>query len=260
MQKNRSTTTPIPLESTTTFSSPAFIPRRRGRPTTTKIPFTTVTTARSFSATTPARSVSETAIARRKFTLERTRFSTTTLNPTTITTATPTRTKPSQFRRRFGVISDSTTNTKTPSTTSTPTRRSSITTTRLASSTPSSIFTKKTTTPIADETVTDRLFKVLPSSVDQEILPSFQDSQFTNTRFNQIGESLTDGVIEAITTISRAPLPFEGTPHSTPLSSTLKYDAVHHFQGNGNVEIVNKDYVDIGSDFRNIGISTTSKL
>lgn len=103
--------------------------------------------------------------------------------------------------------------------------------------------------------------------MDQEILPSFQDSKFTNTRFNQIGESLTDGVIEAITTISKAPLPFDEKLHSStlpysrsPPSSTLKYDTVQHFLGNGNVEIVNKDYVDLGTDFRNSGISTTSEL
>lgn len=56
----------------------------------------------------------------------------------------------------------------------------------------------------------------LLSDSDQHLEPSIQDNKFTNTRFNQIGENLNDGVVEAITSISRAPLPIL-------ITSTAKY-------------------------------------
>lgn len=50
--------------------------------------------------------------------------------------------------------------------------------------------------------------------------PSIMDSKFSNARFNQIGENLSDGVVEAITTIARAPLPYVPT---TTVATTTRY-------------------------------------
>lgn len=99
------------------------------------------------------------------------------------------------FRRRFGY--------------SASTRRSIITTT-------AEPVTERIVLPVVDNI--DRY-----SNEDQEIEPSFQDSKFTKTRYNQIGEVLTDDVVEAITSLSRAPVP-------VMITSTSKYGRItqHH--------------------------------
>lgn len=97
------------------------------------------------------------------------------------------------FRRRFGY--------------SASTRRSITTTT-------ADPVTERTALPAVDNI--DR-----SSNEDQEIEPSFQDSKFTKTRYNQIGEVLTDDVVEAITSLSRAPVP-------VMITSTSKYGRFTH--------------------------------
>lgn len=151
------------------------------------------------------------------------------------------RTSNPQFRRRFGYSAVSTV---APIRTSTsyPTRASSYRT----SATPRALQT--TTTATTTTTTTSPT-----PSPDQSIEPSHQDSKFTNARFNQIGETLSDDLIEAITTISRAPLP------ARLQASTLKYDAVEHTHGEDSYEEPAED-VFFTRPFQRIGISTTSKL
>lgn len=95
------------------------------------------------------------------------------------------------------------------------------------------------------------------STEDQEIESSFQDTKFVNTRFNQIGEILTDEVVEAITTISRAPIPVH-------IPNGASGDAGKF----GRIKIANTydddddetSTVTASKSTRVIGISTTSKL
>lgn len=100
---------------------------------------------------------------------------------TTTTTESPrteaSRTTNKFFRRRFNYFS---TTTKQP---------------------PKNVTTTTESSPVRDD-------KNRYNNADQKIEPSILDTKFINNRFNQIGETLKDdGLIEAITTISKAPLP-----------------------------------------------------
>lgn len=119
-----------------------------------------------------------------------------------VTTERPSRTPNPYFRRRFGYTST----TRAPTTTlSGDVRRSE----------------NRGTTPHSD----------------QELEPSILDKKFVNSRLNQIelvGEPLGDGVAEAITTISRAPLPFVGSTTVRHVNITtpgsIKYDEEFDYQ------------------------------
>lgn len=119
-----------------------------------------------------------------------------------VTTERPSRTPNPYFRRRFGYTST----TKAPTTTAAGDARR---------------IEYRGTTPHSD----------------QELEPSILDNKFINSRFNQIelvGEQLSDGVAEAITTISRAPLPFVGTTTVRHVKLTtpgsIKYDDEFDYQ------------------------------
>lgn len=90
-----------------------------------------------------------------------------------------------------------------------------------------SASTRRSITTTTADPVTERIILTAvdnidrSSSEDQEIEPSFQDSKFTKTRYNQIGEVLTDDVVEAITSLSRAPVP-------VMITSTSKYGRFTH--------------------------------
>lgn len=71
-------------------------------------------------------------------------------------------------------------------------------------------------------------------NTDQELESSLVDKKFISTRFNHNSDFFADGVAEAITTISRAPLPFSGptttvrnvkitTPGSSVFSDDFRY-------------------------------------
>lgn len=167
------------------------------------------------------------------------------------------RTANPQFRRRFGYSTVST---------AAPTRASTSYPTRPSSQIPS--FRSTTVliplTAAAAATTTDTSVTAAPPSAyasdntaDQSIEPSHQDSKFTSTRYNQIGEQLSDDLIEAITTISRAPLPAR---LQLLASSTLKYDAVEHTHGDDSYEEPNDGRSVFTRPFQRIGISTTSEL
>lgn len=89
------------------------------------------------------------------------------------------------------------------------------------------------------------------SDSDQNISPSIQENKFTNSRFNQIGENLNDGIVEAITTISKAPLP-------VLITSTAKYSNGNFFNStsdnNGFSESLNSKQIT-----RKMDIIPTSK-
>lgn len=97
-----------------------------------------------------------------------------------LTTERPTRTPNPLFRRRFGYTST----TPKPS--------------------------KQTTQLPIEAFVTEKLETGRNS--DQELESSILENKFSNSRFNQIdlGDTISEGLAEAITTISRAPLPFVG--------------------------------------------------
>lgn len=94
------------------------------------------------------------------------------------------------------------------------------------------------------------------STEDQEIESSFQDSKFVNTRFNQIGEILTDEVVEAITTISRAPIPVQIS--NGAISTTPKYSRIR--VTNTYDEDDEPNFTARPTQQRVVGISTTSKF
>lgn len=80
-------------------------------------------------------------------------------------------------------------------------------------------------------------YRATTPHTDQELEPSILDNKFINSRFNQIelvGEPLGEGVAEAITTISRAPLPFTGSTTVRHVKITtpgsIKYDDEFDYQ------------------------------
>lgn len=60
------------------------------------------------------------------------------------------------------------------------------------------------------------------NDTDQELEPSIQDSKFTNNRYNHIGEGLTDDVVEAITIISKAPIPLPLVSNPKDFNRTIE--------------------------------------
>lgn len=131
-------------------------------------------------------------IDRRRYTPLSTSKTTTTTTESTISRTEPSRTTSKFFRRRFNYFS---------STTKQPLKN----------------LTTTTESPVRDD-------KNRYNNADQKIEPSIVDTKFINNRFNQIGETLKDdGLIEAITTISKAPLPVSIS------STTSKYTNNYSF-------------------------------
>lgn len=104
----------------------------------------------------------------------------------------------------------------------------------------------------------------LLSDSDQHLEPSIQDNKFTNTRFNQIGENLNDGVVEAITSISRAPLPILIT--STAKYTNLNFhnasldNGFNGFKDTGSKQITRKMDISTSKSYMQLTFTVPSSL
>lgn len=181
---------------TTESIVPTYQTNRRRRPTTTS-----TTPLSSILTTTEASSKN---FIKRKYSvrpnIDRRRYTPLSTSKTTTSTTTEapvTRTEPSKttnkfFRRRFNYFS---TTTKQP---------------------------PKNTTTTTESSVEDDRNRY--NNADQKIEPSILDTKFINNRFNQIGENIKDdGLIEAITTISKAPLPVSISSTTSKYSNTYSF-------------------------------------
>lgn len=179
---------------TTESIVPTYQTNRRRRPTTTTPSTSILTTTEPITKNSIKRKYSSRPnIDRRRYTPLSTSKTTTSTTEVPTTRTEASRTTNKLFRRRFNYFS---TTTKQPP--------------KNASTTESSVQDEK-----------NRY-----NNVDQKIEPSILDTKFVNNRFNQIGEIgdtlKDDGLIEAITTISKAPLPVS-------ISSTSKYSNTYSF-------------------------------
>ncbi|KAJ6638460.1 Acidic mammalian chitinase [Pseudolycoriella hygida] len=202
--KKVNTTVSNDILPTTESIVPTYQSNRRRRPTTaaTASTLTLATIEPSSKNSIKRKYSSRPTIERRRFTASpasKTTTSSTTEAPVTRTE--PSRTTNKFFRRRFNYFSTTTTN-QPPKNTTILTTESSL-----------------------------QGDKNRYNNVDQKIESSILDSKFVNNRFNQIGENLKDdGLIEAITAISKAPLPV------TISATTSKYSNHHSSHKDDNTD------------------------